>query len=172
MKESWQTLRAAIPERSCATVARHLRLNPDYVSRWVQRPFSDEAPLANGKRSILDRMDDLMGAIFLVNPLGPALIIDHLQSNYDELREASLDPEYWDRREHAALTLQEVVDAVRCLNLDASDDETLRELFEAREAIETAIKRVRNPRGSRSGCPARGEGHDSGASRVPSGEKD
>lgn len=148
MKEAYKTLRIAIPERAAATLARRLHLNPDYVAKWLRETPSDEAPLATGQRSILDRFDDFQAALFLVNRIGPSIVIEHLRANYDEMLYAQLDPNYWDRREHAALTLREVVEAVNCLNLEKPDEETLSELIEAREQIELAIKNLESRRGA------------------------
>ena len=148
MKEAWKTLRLAIPEQAAPSVAKRLHLNPDYVGRWRRPPATDEAPSCTGQRSILDRFDDFMVALFLVNPIGPSFVIEHLRFNLDEMLHARLDPNYWDRREHAASTLLEVAEAVNCLNLDANDDETLKELFEARQYIDLAIKNIQSRRGA------------------------
>lgn len=158
MSDGWKILKRAIPDGAAKAVAHRLHLHPDHVRRWRREPLSDEAPLASGQRSILDRFKELQEAIYLVNPQGPCLLIEDLKTHYDELIGASMNPGYWDRRGHAAAALREVVEAVNCLNLDASDEDTLQELIEAQRTIEEAILRVRRrPRecgGSEAGSTA------------------
>lgn len=145
MSESWNTLRKAIPAGAAKAVAFRLNVHEDTVRHWRSRPLADESePSSPHRRSILDRFKQLIDAVHAVNPFGPELLIEDLKAYHDELIQASLDPAaYWDRRQHAAETLREVVEAVNCLNLDASDETTLQELLEAKQSIEQAILRVR-----------------------------
>jgi hypothetical protein len=151
--DGWKTLRRAIPDGESKAVAHRLHLHEDHVRRWRRKPFSDDAPLSNGQRSPLDRFCALLDAVFLSYPTGAALLLSHVQNHHETLVEnALLNSTDWDPRLHAAATLQETVDAVKCLNLNAPDDETLKELLEAQLQIEVAIKVIRTRR------PQRGEG--------------
>lgn len=140
--EAWDTLRRAIPDGAAKAVAMRLRVTANHVRRWRREPLSDEAPLATGQRSPLDKILEFLDAVFLVSPTGEALIVDHINAHHQSLLDASLDPETWDKRAHTATLLRETTEAVNALNLDASDETTLQELSEARSAIDQAIKQL------------------------------
>jgi hypothetical protein len=148
-EEGWRTLRAAIPDGESEAVARRLHRHPDYIRRWRCEPFSDDAPLSNGQQSPLDKFCDLLDAVFLSSPPGAWLILAHVKNHYERLVENALNSAgNWNRREHAAKTLQEAVEAVNCLNLDAPNEVALRELLEARSEIDLAILKLMNRNGS------------------------
>jgi hypothetical protein len=144
--EGWDTLRRAIPDGAAKAVAMRLGVTANHVRRWRREPLSDDAPLATGQRSPLDRIVELLDAVFLVSPAGAAFIVDHVAGHHHHLIQASLDPEHWDKRAHTAELLRETVDAVNALNLDASDADTLQELREARVAIDQAIEHIQTRR--------------------------
>lgn len=144
--EGWDTLRRAIPDGAAKAVAMRLGVTANHVRRWRREPLSDDAPLATGQRSPLDRIVELLDAIFLVSPSGAAFIVDHVAGHHHHLIQASLNPEHWDKRAHTAELLRETVDAVNALNLDASDADTLQELREARIAIDLAIAQLQTRR--------------------------
>jgi hypothetical protein len=145
-REGWTTLRRAIPDGVAKAVASRLHVCADHVRRWRREPLSDDAPLSSGQRSPLDRLCDLLDAVFLSYPVGAALIVEHVRDHYDQLLDASLTGQAWDRRAHAAKTLREAVEAVNCLNLDSPDEETISELVQAREVFDQAILEIRSRR--------------------------
>ena len=146
-KEGWRTLKLAIPDGESEAVARRLKRHPDYVRRWRCEPSSDDAPTANGQQSPLDRFCDLLDAVFLSSPQGAWLLMAHARNYYERLVENALNGAGpWNRREHAAKTLEEAVQAVNCLNLDAPDEVALKELLEAKTQIELAILNIQSRR--------------------------
>jgi hypothetical protein len=147
-REGWITLRRAIPDGTAKAVALRLHLHPDHVRRWRREPLSDDAPLSSGQRSPLDRVCDLIDAVFLSNPVGPAYIVEHVRRHYDALLDAQVPDEAWDRRQHAAELLRETVDAVNCLNLEADDDETISEIIQARDSLDRALAQIKGRRTS------------------------
>lgn len=144
MTEGWKTLKRAIPDGAAKAVANRLNVSADHVRRWRREPLSIDAPVASGQRSPLDRVCDLIDATFLSNPIGAALIAEHVWTYYQKLRDAVTQQGDWDRRAHAATMLREAVEAVNCLNLDRPDEETIKEIVEAREALDQALAHLRN----------------------------
>lgn len=149
--DGWEILKRAIPHGAAKAVALRIGVTANHVRRWMREPLSDEAPVGTGQRSPLDRVCDLVDAVFLVNPAGAAFIVDHVAGHHHQLIQASLDPEHWDKKVHAADLLREAVEAVNCLNLDAPDNETLAELVELDEQLERAIKQLRTRRSALGG---------------------
>lgn len=141
--ETWDTLRRAIPDGAAKIVANRLGVSAPHVRRWRRQPESDEAPLASGQRSPLDRVLDLIDASFLVSPAGAAFIVDHIGGHYHDLVRASIDPDHWDKRSETADLLRETTEAVNALNLDAPESVTIQELVEARDAIDRALQHLR-----------------------------
>jgi hypothetical protein len=155
--EGWRILQRAIPSEHIKAIASRYGVTADHLRRWMREPLSDEAPLASGQRSPVDRTFDLMDAIHLSHPTGVAFIREAVCSHHDQLVESTEEwfaP--WNRREHAATALRETVEAVNCLNLDVCDEETLAQLVEAADAIGVAISRLRTRRPSGQGDT---EGH-------------
>ena len=172
--EAWDTLKRAIPDGAAKAVAHRLGVTANHVRRWRREPLSDDAPLATGQRSPLDRVVELLDAVFLVSPSGAAFIVDHVAGHHHQLIQASLDPGHWDKRAHTAELLRETIDAVNALNLDASDADTLQELREARVAIDLAIQQMqtrRFPNGGMKGRQAASESVRSGSRADSRGGK-
>jgi hypothetical protein len=147
MSAGWKTLEQAIPRGTAAAIAHKLHLAADYVRRWRREALGDDAPLASGQRSPLDRVCDLIDAVFLINPRGTVLIVEHVRKHYEGLIEThALESSIWNRRQDAAAALREAVEAVNCLNLDSASEETERELVEARDAFDRALVQLRGAR--------------------------
>lgn len=82
----FETLETAIPRGSAESVADFLGVHPDEVRRWRREPESSEQPLATGRRSPLDRGCDLISSVFLENPEGAELIVEHFRSHLARLK--------------------------------------------------------------------------------------
>jgi len=82
----FETMEQAIPRGSAESVASFLGVHPDEVRRWRREPESNEQPLATGRRSPLDRGCDLITAVFLENPEGAELIVEHFRSHLARLK--------------------------------------------------------------------------------------
>ncbi len=167
-REAWKTLRRAIPDRAAKAVAFRLNVSADHVRRWRREPLSDDAPLSSGQRSPVDRVCDLLDAVFLVSPSGAAYIVDHVAAHHQSLLQASLDPEHWDKRADTADLLRETIDAVNALNLDAPDEETITELVEAKTAIDQVLTRIQKSRRSSLGAGTGGQEQSESARNVGS----
>ena len=142
--ESWEVLEQAIPKKASDRVAQILGVGGDYVRKWRREPESDDAPTATGQRSILDRICLLVDAVFLVNPTGTGLIVEHISAHHDELlaTHAKAIPCRKTQAATGATLLTEAVEAVNSINLNGCTADTLRELVELRDAANTAIKQV------------------------------
>ena len=138
--DGWRTLSEAIPRGASGTLARAMGLSEDYIRRWRREPDEDTLS-ATGQRSPLDRVCDLMSAIFLVNPDGVDLVIEHIRAHHASLTRMEETEPGWNPRESAARLLRETCQAVNALNLD--DPAVERELLDAKFAIEEALERVR-----------------------------
>lgn len=142
--QSWEVLEEAIPRKSSERVAQILSVCADYVRKWRREPESDEAPTASGQRSILDRVCDLIDAVFLVNPNGAGLIVNFINAHYDDLLTTHAKP--IPCRDSQAATganlLTQATEAINSLNVDGCTPETHRELVELRDAADLAIKQV------------------------------
>ena len=102
--DAWQTLKAAIPDGTAKAVALRYGVTADHLRRWRREPLSDEAPLASGQRSPLDRVCDLVDAVFLAHPPGTVLIVDHVRDHYHHLiKTHSLENTPWNRNKHNKL---------------------------------------------------------------------
>jgi hypothetical protein len=134
--DSWRALRLAIPRGAVKAVARRLHVSADYVRRWRREPLSDEAPLATGQRSPLDRMLDLMDAIYVEHPRGVDLVFGVVREHYERLRGQAASRT--DRRQAAADALREASEAINALLVEMDDAETEREIIEAIAAFERA----------------------------------
>jgi hypothetical protein len=142
--ESWEILDEAIPRSASRRVAQLLGISADYVRRWRREPESEETPSGSGQRSILDRICDLIDAVFLVNPKGPALIVNYINAHYRKLMQIHCAPIA--DRDHRANTvsnlLTQATEAINSLNLEGCTPDTLRELVDLRDAAELAIQEV------------------------------
>lgn len=142
--ESWEVLEKAIPRSKSSRIALKLGVCADYVRKWRREPTSDDAPTASGQRSILDRICDLIDAVFLENPPGTPLIINFVTAHYDELQRthARTLPCRDTQAATAANLLTEATQAVNALNVEGCTADTHRELVELRDAADRAIKQV------------------------------
>lgn len=142
--ESWEVLEQAIPRAGSQRVAQLLGVCADYVRKWRREPESDDSPTATGQRSILDRICDLIDAVFLVNPAGVGLIVNHINAHHRSLMEIHAKPleTVECRIEIASDILTETVEAVNSLNASGCTPKTKRELIELRDAVDKAIRRV------------------------------
>lgn len=139
--ESYEVLEKAIPKKMSAKVAQYLSISADYVRRWRREPDSDDAPTASGQRSILDRICDLIDIVFLINPQGSALIVNHVVNHHENLLQLHAEP-ITDQKgcaEHSADLLKETTEAINKLNLDGVSNETLKELIDVRDAADRTI---------------------------------
>ena len=142
--ESYEVLEQAIPQKQSGKVAQFLSVSADYVRRWRREPDSDSSPTASGQRSILDRICDLIDAVFLVNPAGSGLIVNYINAHYDELLSTHAKPIACRDTQAAtgAHLLTQATEAINSLNTEGCTAETLRELIELRDAADLAIKKV------------------------------
>ncbi len=143
---AWKILKQAIPDGQCKAVALRMKVSADYVRRWRREPLSDEAPLATGQTSPLDRVFDLVDAVFLVNPAEAILIVEAVNAHFKLLTEAHGIEGFNGSSEQRALQSAELLDkaaeAVNSLNIEGVTNETLHHLVRLRGATERAIFRV------------------------------
>lgn len=142
--ESWEVLEQAIPKKASERVAQILGVGGDYIRKWRREPESDDAPTATGQRSILDRICLLVDAVFIVNPTGTGLIVEHINAHHDELlaTHASAIPCRKTQAVTGATLLTEAVEAVNSIHVEGCTPETLRELVELRDKVDLTIKQV------------------------------
>lgn len=142
--DSWEVLERAIPRAASGRVAQLLGVGADYVRKWRREPESDESPTASGHRSILDRICNLLDAIFIVNPPGAGLVVNHVIEHHQSLLETHAQPFAGDTDKARSVShlLTEATEAINRLNLEGPTDETLRELIELRDAAASTIIRV------------------------------
>ena len=149
--QSWKVLEIAIPRGLADRIGQALHLTGDYVRRWRREPLSDDAPLASGQRSPLDRFCDLLDAVFLTNPPGAEFIVDYINDYHDELLAVHKPRQFASRGERTRASmdiLKESTEAIRALNCDTLSDDALRELLDLRAAVNSAIARCRaQPKG-------------------------
>lgn len=142
--EAYEVLEKAIPKKASEKVAQLLSVSATYVRRWRREPDSEDSPNASGQRSILDRICDLIDAVFLVNPAGVPLIVEHVNNHYRKLIKihASKIDCHFTRATTTAELLKESVEAVNKLNLEGCSADTLEELIQMRDAADRAIEAV------------------------------
>ncbi len=142
--ESFEVLQKAIPEQQSPKVAKFLGVSANYVNRWRRRPSDDDEPNATGQRSILDRICEMLDVVFLVNPSGTGLIVEHINAHHDELLATHAKPIPCRETQAAtgATLLTEATQAINSLNVHGCTPETHRELVELRDAADLAIKQV------------------------------
>lgn len=143
---SYEVLEKAIPRGLAERIGDLLHVSADYVRRWRREPLSDDAPTGSGQRSPLDRVCDLIDAIFLANPQGACLIVHHVKEHYDQLIETHAGAGFGsclhDRNVAAANLLRESIEAINALNVEGITTHTLKELVEMRDAVDDVISRV------------------------------
>jgi hypothetical protein len=142
--ETYEVLQQAIPQKASGRVAQLLNISADLVRKWRREPESEDAPSGTGQRSPLDRICDLLDIVFLVNPGGVPLILNHINSHYRSLMQTHAKPfeDLSGRVDCTSDLLTETIEAVNSLNRDGCTDNTLQQLVEMRDAADQAIKRV------------------------------
>ena len=142
--ESWQVLEQAIPRSASDRVARTLSITAGQVRKWRREPESDEAPTANGQRSILDRICELIDAVFLVNPKGIGLIVNYINAHYRRLLQLHAKPIVADEEKATIIAdlLTQTTEGVNKFLVQGCTKDTHRELVEARDAFSRAIEVV------------------------------
>jgi hypothetical protein len=142
--EAWKTLKTVIPDGQVKAVAARMRVSHDYVLRWRREQFSDETPMATGMASPLSRTCDLIDAIFLVNPIGSGLVVEHVALHHELLTNAHNIRGFQGDPSELALAsadlLTQATSAVVSLSTEGED--TLRKLVLLRDATVAAISRV------------------------------
>lgn len=86
------TLERAIRRDEAEQVAYFLGQSATVVRAWRREPETEEGS-ATGRRSPLDRVCDLVTAVFLVNPEGADLIVEHVRAHLESLKLAQHRPE-------------------------------------------------------------------------------
>ncbi|HEV7700314.1 MAG TPA: hypothetical protein VGO43_08815 [Pyrinomonadaceae bacterium] len=142
--ESYEVLETAIPKQQSSRVAQLLGVTADYVRRWRREPDNGDSPNASGQRSILDRICDLIDAVYLVNPDGSGLIVNHIESHYEELLSTHAKPIACRETQAAAGAdlLTKATDAINSLHIEGCTDETLCDLIRLRDAADVVINQV------------------------------
>lgn len=85
LMQNWEVMEAAIPRSFSDRIAHALRFSADQIRRWRREPVADESPRANGQYSPLDRLLDLVDAVFLHHRAGAALLVNHVNAHYQRL---------------------------------------------------------------------------------------
>lgn len=142
--ESFEVLEQAIPRAASHRIAQFLGITADLVRKWRREPESDDAPTATGQRSILDRICDLIDAVFLINPKGSALIVNFIRAHHQQLLDTHAEPlnDHQSRAETISDLLTQATEAINHLNLHGCTNDTLRQLIEMRDAADRAVKCV------------------------------
>lgn len=87
----FETLEDAIRREEAEQVAYFLGVSATVVRAWRREPETDEGS-ATGRRSPLDRVCDLIDAVYRVNPEGADLIFEHIRSHLESLKAARSRP--------------------------------------------------------------------------------
>jgi hypothetical protein len=142
--ESWEVLEKAIPRSASGRVAQMLNICADYVRKWRREPESEDAPTASGQRSILDRICELIDAVFLVNPRGAGLIVNYINAHFRTLLQVHAKPIITvdSKAELISELLTQTTEAINHFNLEGCTHETVQQLVEARDAFGKAIEAV------------------------------
>lgn len=142
--EAWRTLRDAIPDRQVRPVAERMHVSHNFVCKWRREPTSDESPTATGMASPLSRNCLLIDAVFPENPIGAALVVEHINMHYRLLTDAHGVRGFGGIEERAMASadiLTQATKAVISLN-EGITEETLRKLVLLRDAADTVLRRV------------------------------
>lgn len=139
--ESWEVLYRAIPRQATKRVAQLLNVGPNYVGKWRREPESEDAPEATGQRSILDRICELIDAVFLVNPSGVGLIVNYINAHHRRLLQRHAQPlgTMESRVDCTNDLLKQATQAICNMNADGCTPDTLAELIQLREVTDLAI---------------------------------
>ena len=142
--QPWEILKHAIPRKNSDKVGKLLGIGGNYVRKWRREPESGDAPTASGQRSILDRICELIDAVFLVNPGGCALIVNFIVGYHQHLLRTHALPieSHACAAGHVSKLLVETTEAVNQLNIEGCNEETLIQLVEMRDAADATIQSV------------------------------
>lgn len=139
--KTWQLLKQAIPDGRVDEVAKKLGVHGDTIRRWRREPESDDAPTESGRRNPLDRTEDLIDVIFLVNPDGAHLVANHPADYYESI--AATHALLGTVKSAAALALQDMVRAANAISLDAPLSEIEAKVASAQAKLEEVKRHVR-----------------------------
>lgn len=138
--ESWQVLERIIPYGKRKTIAYHMHCSVDWVNRWCVPSES-----RSGQANPIDRVCQLHDSIFLMNPLGSALIPEYI-TNHRRLIVSAHEAQGFAgseaRRESAAELLQSATAAVNSLNVAGATNDTLQQLVELYATCNQNIERI------------------------------
>lgn len=146
---NWEVLKRAIPDGRVEEVAKKLGVSADTVRRWRREPESDDAPTGTGRANPLDRAEDLIDAVFIVNPAGAHTVAEQPREHYRSIAETHAL--VGTVKSAAALALDEMVKAVNAISLDAPVGEIEARLQRAQEQFEEVKRHVRVSYASRNG---------------------
>lgn len=115
--DAFETLEKAIRRTDAEQVARMIGEHPESVRRWRREPETGEGT-GTGRRSPLDRLCDLITAVFVVNPSGADLIVEHIRAHLESLkiaqgRKLSEPGELEEKLRYAQMLMTEVSDELR-----------------------------------------------------------
>jgi transposase-like protein len=147
--KSWQVLKQAIPDGKVDEVAERMGVSADTVRRWRREPLSDDAPTESGRKSPLDRMNQLVDSVFLVNPGGSHTVAENPREHYKSLAEThALKGTV---KGAAAVALADMVQAVNAINLDAPVGEIETKIAAVEAQLEEMKRHVRVTYANRNG---------------------
>jgi transposase-like protein len=147
--KSFEVLKRAIPDGKIDEVAEKMNVSSDTVRRWRREPLSDDAPTESGRKSPLDRMNQLVDAVFLVNPGGAHTVADRPREHYKSLSETHALT--GNVKSAAATALSEMVEAVNAISLDAPTGEIETKIQQVQAQLEEVKRHVRVTYAGRNG---------------------
>lgn len=115
--DAFETLEKAIRRLDAEHIARMVGEHAETVRRWRREPESDQGT-GTGRRSPLDRVCDLITAVFVIHPQGADLIVEHVRAHLGALKAAqgrkSCEPaELEEKLRYAQMLMTEVSDELR-----------------------------------------------------------
>lgn len=142
--KSHEVLQKAIPETTSPKVAKFMGVVGSLVNAWRRRPSDDDEPNGTGKRSPLDRICELIDVVWLINPDGTGLIVQHIRSHHNKLLATHAQPIPCRDTQAAAgaSLLTEAVEAINSLQVEGCTPETLTALIELRDKASLVIDQV------------------------------
>lgn len=129
----YEILSTAIPRGRREQIARKLHVSAGRVGQWCREPLSDDAPTGTGDTSPLDRILDLIDAVFLENPAGAALVVEYIEAHHEALTHRHQSKQ--SDSELARTVLRECTDVVDAMLGGKTPDEIRREIYEAQAAL-------------------------------------
>ena len=116
--DGYLTLRTAIPRAAADAIAYALGVHGNTVRTWCREPGTDD-DAATGRRSPLDRVCDLIDAVFDLDEVGEEnaeLIVDHIRGHLETLKAGR------SRRAPEVRELEEKVQKAQLLITEISND--------------------------------------------------